>query len=93
MTSSSHPGGSASHVYPGPGCGVGDVLTPIRAAIPRERCGKAQEHTAQPWPESTQRPFSFGVGFCGAGRCFQNDASIFLRSTSNQKRLPDGAPV
>lgn len=38
-------------------------------------------------------PFSCGVSFCGAGRCFQNDASIFLRSTSNQKRLPDGALV
>lgn len=39
------------------------------------------------------RPFSSRIGFCGAGGCFQNDARILLRSTSNQKRLLDGALV
>lgn len=54
---------------------------------------EARRTHARLWPASTQRPRLCGVGFCGAGRCFENDASILLRSTPNQKRLPDGALV
>lgn len=74
------------------------VLIRIRASTaPRalwEGPGPAEARSAQARPGLPPRcPFSCGVSFCGAGRCFQNDASIFLRSTSNQKRLPDGALV
>lgn len=75
------------------------ILTLVQASSTHEGAGKApvpsgagSAHT-QSWPSSIQCPFSFRLGFCGAGRCFENDASIFLRSTSNQKRLPDGALV